>query len=223
MKNKIYNEYQNYKDYINDYFGKSKLNENISLTEIKEEFEQVVILSKICQCLSDDEKVMNYTRIIEYNLNNILYFMPMNEKVSINTSIRNSVEYTLKLIFYFQNKSEDFLKKGYRTMKQERDSLSIYIIQKNKIDSLFEIYARRSNLIHLKTEKNDSLKFILEQKLMNDIDIREISGVTQDIKKCTVILLEAICFYDVSLATAQKIRLKEIVSNKWWGKICQIK
>lgn len=223
MKNKIYNEYQNYKDYINDYFGRSKLNENISLKEIKEEFEQIVILSKICQCLSDDEKVMNYTRIIEYNLNNIIYFMPMNEKVSINTSIRNSVEYTLKLIFYFQNKSEDFLKKGYRTMKEEKDSLSIYSIEKNKIDSLFEVYARRSNLIHLKTEKNDSLKFILEQKLMNDIDIREISGVTQDIKKCTAILLEAICFYEVSLATAQKIRLKGIVSNKWWGKICQIK
>ena len=37
MKNKIYNEYQNYKDYINDYFGKSKLNENISLKDFSEE------------------------------------------------------------------------------------------------------------------------------------------------------------------------------------------
>lgn len=223
MKLKIINEYKNYKVYINDYFYKSELNKKISTKEIKEVFETVVVLSKICHCLSDDEKINNYTRIIEYNLNNVLYFMPMNENVSINTSIRNCTEYILKLIFYFQNISKDSLVTGYRTLKEQRNSLSIYSTQKNQIDSVFEVYARRSNVIHLKAVKNDSLKFILEEKLMNNIDLKEFSRITQDIKQCTAILLEAICFYDVSLATSQKIALKQIVSNKWWKRICQIK
>lgn len=223
MKPKINDEYKNYKQFINDYFSVFELNNRITDEKIKEEFEKVVVLSKVCRCLSDDEKINNYTRNIEYNLNNILYFMPMNEKLSINTSIRNSAEYILKLIFYFQDTTEDFLSTGYRFMKDNKNSLSIYANYKPQIDGIFDIYARRSNIIHLKTYDNDSLKFILEDKLMSKIDIIEISNIIRDINKLTNILLEAICFYEVSLATSQKLILKKVVSNKWWKRICQIK
>ncbi|WP_195918780.1 hypothetical protein [Lactococcus lactis] len=161
MKQKINDEYKNYKEYINYYFPKFELNDRISDEKIKEEFEKVVVLSKIYHYLSDDEKIKSYTSIIEYNVNNILYFMPMNEKLSINTSIRNSAEYILKLIFYFQNTSENFLRTRYRTLKDDSNSLRIYNTHKDKIDNMFDIYARRSNVIHLKNVENDSLKFIL--------------------------------------------------------------
>lgn len=223
MKKKINDEYKNYKEYINYYFPKFEFNGRISDEKVKEEFEKVVVLSKICHYLSDDEKIKSYTSIIEYNVNNILYFMPMNENLSINTSIRNSAEYILKLIFYFQNTSENFLGTGYRTLKDNSNSLRIYNTHKDKIDNIFDIYARRSNVIHLKNVKNDSLKFILENKLASDIDIREISKVIQDINNCTNILLEAICFYNVSLGTSQKLMLKKVVTKKWWRRICLIK
>ncbi|ADA65143.1 hypothetical protein [Lactococcus lactis] len=223
MKPKVNDEYKNYKQFIDNYFSVFELNKRISDEKIKEEFEKVVVLSKVCRCLSDDEKIGNYTRNIEYNLNNILYFMPMNEKLSINTSLRNSAEYVLKLIFYFQDTTEDFLTTGYRTLKNNKNSLSIYSNHKSQIDGIFDIYARRSNIIHLKAYDNDSLKFILEDKLMSEIDIREISKITRDINKLTNILLEAICFYGISLATSQKLILKKVVSNKWWKRICQIR
>lgn len=223
MKQKISDEYKNYKEYLNYYFPKFELNDRISDEKVREEFEKVVVLSKICHYLSDDEKIKSYTNIIEYNLNNILYFMPMNEKLSINTSIRNSAEYILKLIYYFQNTSEDFLKIRYRSLKDDCNSLRIYGTHKEKIDSIFDIYARRSNVIHLKNVENDSLKFILEKKITSDIDIREITRGIQDINSCTNILLEAICFYNVSLGTSQKLMLKKVVTKKWWRRICLIK
>lgn len=222
MKDIIEEEYKYYKQYVSHYFPYSQINNKAIEKQLSELFDKTITLSKICRYISGDNKIEKYSSLIEYNLNNLLYFLPLNELISINTSIRNSVEYIIKLIFYFENQDKEFLTTGYRELNGGRKNLTIYDSEKEKIDTLFEIYSRRSNTIHLKKISNDSLRMVLETKLTGSYDIRELDRIKQDINNCTDILLEAIYFYKINLSTPDKILLRKVTTKKWWRKLCEL-
>lgn len=222
MKEIIEEEYRHYKQYVDCYFPYSQINDRAIEKEISELFDKTITLSKICRYISGDNKIEKYSSLIEYNLNNLLYFLPLNELISINTSVRNSVEYIIKLIFYFENQDKEYLTTGYRELNDSRKTLAIYDSEKEKIDNLFEIYSRRSNSIHLKKVSNDNLRMVLETKLTGPYDVKEISRIKQDINNCTDMLLEALYSYKINLPTPEKILLKKVVTKKWWKKLCEL-
>lgn len=220
MKKKIEAEFEDYKWYLSSFFAYSAVAKKMETEEFTNFFDKILTLSKISQCLSDDSEVMKYTSVIEYNLNNLLYFIPLNEKISINLCIRNATEYLLKLIYFFQNPEEIFIGKGYRSLKDDKYSLAFYDVHKTKLDNLLQIYSSRSNTIHLKpTAEETVLTSLLEEKLTRDFNEKELNSITTDVNNCILTLLESICFYNISLSTQQKIILKKLVSKKWSDKI----
>lgn len=223
MKKLIVDELDNYKVYLNNYYPFSDLKNKVETEDFKTTFEKILSLSKLCQFLSSNSEIGKYTNLIEYNLNNLLYFIPLNETISINMSVRNSTEYILKLMFYFQNMEEDYLTTGYRQLKDCASSLSIYSINKSKVDTLFGIYAERSNKVHLKSVTSDNLLSVLERKLTKNFEVKDLISIGRDINNCTLLLLEMICHYNVSLSTSQKLMIEKVVSRKWKEKIFNIK
>ncbi|MFC4696491.1 hypothetical protein ACFO5V_01335 [Enterococcus aquimarinus] len=219
----IEEEFENYRWYLNSYFPYTKISKNIDTVEFKEIFNNTLSLSKACQCLSSSDELNKYTSIIEYNLNNLLYFIPLNEMVSINVSIRNCVEYILKLIYFLENPSEDTITKGYRTMKDNKDKLKIFEENKNKVENTFRIYSERSNKVHLKSIPEGTLRSLLEKKLTKEYEKSDMNEIKHDIKHCFDFMLEIICFYEISLSTQQKLVMSKIVSNKWKTRIFNLK
>lgn len=216
MKKSIELELEEYKWYLSSFFPYCSLSKESDTEIFSDFFDKVLTLSKICQCLSDNENLKDYSRLIEYNLNNLLYFLPLNESVSINMSIRNATEYLIKLIFSLQYPEESFLESGYRTLKDSRANLSFYSSNKSSVDTLFQIYGSRSNIVHLKkSHQKKVLTSVLEEKLTSQFDDKELKAMTIDIKNCMLSLLESIYFYEIGLSTQQKIVLAKIVTKKW--------
>jgi|GEM_PF-3792242 len=215
MKNKINTEYENYKKYLKNYFPQTTLLSKVDTAEFKFFFDRTLTFSKICDCLSDNNICSEYTNLISYNLNNLLYFLPLNEKISINMSIRNSVEYLIKLINHFQNPDKSFLNDGYRSLKDKRNTLDAYQYYKNEIDLLFNIYAIHSNNIHLKNITGCNLSDILEDKLKNaSIDTKNLKEFSDNIDNSLDIFFNCILYYKINLSTAEKLSLGNLVSTK---------
>ena len=223
MKELIAGELDSYKEYLNKYFPFSDLKEKLCTESFKVTFEKILSLSKFCHYLSSDYEIGRYASLVEYNLNNLLYFLPLNETISINMSIRNCAEYILKMMFYFQNTEEDYLTTGYRQLKDNVKALSVYDTKKSQVDTLFCIYAERSNKIHLKSVSTDDLLGILERKLANSYEEKEVRFIGRDINNCTLLLLEIICHYNVGLSTTQKLMIEKVVTRKWKEKIFTIR
>ncbi|MBO0478150.1 hypothetical protein JZO72_00790 [Vagococcus fluvialis] len=223
MKKIIEEELENYKEYLDKYFPYSDLNKKINTEKFEVSFEKILSLSKLCHYLSSDYKIGEYASLIEYNLNNLLYFLPLNETISINMSVRNSAEYIIKLMFYFQNTNKKYHNTGYRELKDTINTLSVYSTNKSKVDTLFSIYAERSNNIHLKSISPDDLFSILEIKMTNSYEDKDLVSIGRDVNNCMLLLLEVICHYNVSLSTSQKLMIEKVVTRKWKEKIFNIK
>lgn len=224
MKKNIESEFENYQIYLSTYFPLSNLTKNISNEVVSNLFDKTLTLSKIANCIKEVEGINYYSELIEYNLNNLLYFLPLNEKVSINVSIRNCSEAIIKMIYAIQFSPGDFTKTGYRTLKDDRSSLDFYSGEnKNLLDNIFNIYSRRSNNLHLKVVKDGELTSVLESKLSKKVDFSEFKEILVDINNCLNIVLEILCFYNVSLSTQQKLIIKKYISNKWKVRIYNIK
>lgn len=223
MKDNIKEELENYKWYIKKYFPYSAFCKELESEKILVLFDKIITLSKISQCLGDNATLRNYTSMIEYNLNNLLYFLPLNEPIAINVSIRNTVEYLLKLVYFFQSPEDNFLSTGYRTLKDSKSTLKFYDTKKSILDNLLSIYSSRSNKVHLKsTDSKMVLTSVLEEKLIRDLEEKDLNSIIIDINNCTKVLLEALFFYQVNVSTQQKIILKRLVSRKWIDKINSI-
>lgn len=223
MKKDIADEFQRYKNYLDRYFPMTSLAKSVSEEEVANVFDNCMTLSKIAHHLSDCQQISYLMSLIEYNLNNLLYFLPMNEIVSCNVSVRNCTEAILKLVFTLEDKTVDHNSTGYRTMKDERSRLSVYQdAHKDEIDNLFSIYASRSNSVHLKKELGEELRKVLESKLTRDLEKSELVKLNQDIRNCKQILLEIILFYRIDLSTPQKLNLSRFVSRAWKEKISEI-
>ncbi|AQL54506.1 MULTISPECIES: hypothetical protein [Enterococcus] len=219
MKKDIQTEYKRYCEYLESYFPETSLAHNKSEILVKDVFEVTMSLSKIAHFLDEDSNYSYFTNLIEYNLNNLLYFLPLNELVSYNVSIRNCTEAILKMIFTLEDEDVDHKSTGYRTMKDNRERLLIYQKHKNKIDNLFSIYSNRSNSLHLKKANEVELTKMLENKLCRQINKTEMNEIKQDLSNCKTTLLEVICFYNIDLSTQQKLNLKRFVSKSWIEKL----
>ena len=222
MKEQIKRELINYQAYIKKHFQSSPLSSKKDSVEFYNLFEEVLTLSKIIQRISNPSNTQVYCELIEYNLNNILYFLPLNETISINVSVRNTVEATLKLINTLDEPQKNFYGTGYRTMKDSRKELTIYNENKNIIDNLFNIYAQRSNNIHLKNAHDIELVSVLESKYLNEIDRTFLTRISTDITNCKHAILETVVFYKLELNTHQKISLKNYLSRKWQKKFNEL-
>lgn len=219
MKENINNEFQSYIYYLRKYFPYSTITTQEFELDIKNIFEEAMTLSKIALCLSDTSKVTYLMNLIEYNLNNLIYFLPLNEPISLNISVRNCTEAILKLTYTLEDVIVNHSNTGYRTMKDDKNRLSFYKEKKDKLDNIFFIYAERSNMLHLKMDSNIELTTILEKKINRKVNIDELKSLTNDIKNCRLILLEVIFFYNIELTTQQKLILKKLLSRKWKDKI----
>ncbi|TLQ06051.1 hypothetical protein FEZ48_11200 [Marinilactibacillus psychrotolerans] len=220
MKSRIEKELFNYKAYLEEYFPTNDILKKVKSKEFLDFFDKTLTLSKICKCLNSEvNKTNRYTNILEYNLNNLLYFLPLNELVSINMSVRNTTEYLIKLIYHLNQPQNNYLNTGYRSLSEDRDTLGFYNQSKNNVDLLFEIYSRRSNTVHLKEVEEDALTSILESKLTKPVCTGDLNILRNDINNCKNTLIEAILYYEVSLSTQQKIILKQLISKKQINKI----
>lgn len=225
MKKDIEIEYTRYCSYLNNYFPETSINDSHMNQEMSALFEATMSLSKVAYHLSENLQILYASRLIEYNLNNLLYFLPLNEPVSLSMCLRNTVEATIKLIFTLENPEIDYKYTGFRTFNDKKNELNFYksnIPNKNKVDNIFSIYGKRSNLLHLKKIEETNLMTVLESKLKRDVDVKFLRELTTDINNCKLTLLEIIVFYKIELTTGQKINLNRYVSSNWAQKIYAI-
>lgn len=222
MKPYLEKEFEEYQKYITKYFSELSVNEIIYIKEFRELFNEVLLTIKIIERLPATQNIETYYELIIYNLSNVLYFLPLNETVSINISIRNATESLLRLVYTLNNPGINYSHTGYRNLKDSKDELQMYNRYKPNIDTLFSIYARRSNKLHLKNAKDIKLITVLESRLSNGIEKKKLKEITQDIEKCKLTLLETIVFYEIKLSTAQKISLGNFLTNRWKNKINEL-
>lgn len=217
-----------YENFVKKFFPYSKIHSDMELlykyvctnnvlTEIYMKY-----LNPHANCLEPTKLI--YLEKYTEGINKLLVYIPLNDNIGVNASMRYIIEQLLKFLYsiYTRDKVEKINITNYRHIKDYfKLNAGTINIDSALLNKIYNYYAKYSNDLHEKS-LNAEDKLLCLQKLLTR-DNNYIDKVIKDLKEiivlCNKIIIRIFNIKLENLSVAERLRLKSVLSNKMYKEI----
>lgn len=193
--NVFYNEFSDYKLFVNTFFPESILNANICFLNksVQSLFKCIYLIELIINELDNDLDQEAVDILLDTNamIYRMLYILPTSEKYFVSSAMRGLCESVLRTILISECLPADLnnlRNEQYRHISTKVKESNLYTHCKVSIDKVISLFGQHSKIIHNKQKNSEHITYL--EEYMNGFNSYTIDTLNSNIKMITSTLLD---------------------------------